>query len=426
MADPLSIASGIAGLLALADLVFDHLMKYARSVKHAENEIRQLADELNVLGGTLNSLARLADAVETKRFDNKLRTDHIEACSNTLVEINVSLKKHETSTAKRNALWPFTSRRVEELIKDLSRHKETLTLALSANSMEAMLQLLGQQQAHTAEIITAIKDNTKITSRIREDFKRCKVLDYYLKANPQSNYEMSLHLRHPGTGLWLQRLPEFEHWISMPNSMLWLKGIPGAGKTVLAGAIIEETLNRSTETIPSAFFFCDYKNDTTHSPATILRALVYQLAIQKEEAYTILEQHYQSHNPQCGLPMEPSVESLSTVLQQMAKLYDHVYLTVDGIDECGKYTEEVLETLTMSSQATDNISMALLSRDEDDIRDRLEDVSVSIQIAARKEDVSEYVRAQLGDRIRRRKLRLDDPDLKEEILERLVEGSKGM
>ncbi|KAK6815725.1 hypothetical protein PG987_016491 [Apiospora arundinis] len=426
MADPLSIASGIAGLLALTDIVFDRLIKYGKSVKNAEKEIRQLADEVNLLGGTLNSLARLADSVETKKFDSKLRTHHIEACNNTLAEINMALKKHDSSTAKRNSMWPFTSRHVADLTKDLSRHKGTITLALSANSMEAMLQLLGQDQVHTAEIVAAVKDNTKITSRIREDLERRKVLDYYLKLNPQSNYDMSLRLRHPGTGLWLKRLPEFQHWLSESGSMLWLKGIPGAGKTVLAGAIIEETLNRSTEIVSSAFFFCDYKDDNTHNPETILRALVYQLAIQKEEAYTILEHHYQVHNPETGLPKAPSVESLSAVLQVMIRLYDHVFLTVDGIDECGKHTEEVLETLTAIFKETDNISMALLSRDEDDIHDWLEEVSVSIEIAAHKEDVSEYVRAQLGDRIRRRKLRLDDPTLKGEILERLVKGSKGI
>ena len=426
MADPLSIASGIAGLVTLADIIFDRLMKYAKSVKHAEKEIRRLATEVNLLNGTLTSLSKLADALQNGNFDGRFRIHHIQACKGILQEILAALNKYDSSIALRNAMWPFTTRRIEELIKDLSRHKDTITFALSADSMEAMLQLLGQGKAHTAEIITAIKDNTKITSRIHEDMERRKVLDYYLKSNPQSNYDMSCRLRHSGTGLWLTRLPEFQNWLSAPNSKLWLKGIPGAGKTVLAGVVIEEALNRSTESIASAFFFCDYKNEDTHNPKIILRTLIYQLAIQKEEAYAKLEQHYQSHNPQGGLPKAPSTESLCGVLHHMIKLYDRVFLIVDGIDECGKHTEDVLETLTSVPEAIQNISMALLSRDEDNIRDFLKEICVPIEIAAHKEDVSEYVRAQLADRIRRRKLRLDDPGLQEEILERLVEGAKGM
>ncbi|KAK8099893.1 hypothetical protein PG999_010267 [Apiospora kogelbergensis] len=426
MADPLSIASGVAGLVALADIVFVRLMKYAKSVKHAEKEIRKLAIEVNFLDGTLNSLSRLADALQNGTFDGRFRIYHIQACNDTLQEILAALNKYESSVALRNAMWPFTTRRIEELIQDLSRHKDTITFALSADSMEGMLQLLGQGKAHTAEIITAIKDNTKITSRIHEDMERRKVLDYYLKSNPQSNYDMSCRLRHSGTGLWLTRLPEFQNWLSAPNSKLWLKGIPGAGKTVLAGVVIEEALNRSTESTASAFFFCDYKNENTHKPEIILRALIYQLAIQKEEAYTKLEQHHRIHNSQGGLPKALSIDSLCSVLQQMIKLYDSVFLIVDGIDECGEHAEDVLETLTAIPEATHNVSMALLSRDEDNIRDFLEGICVSIEIAAHKEDVSEYVRAQLADRIRRRRLRLDDPGLKEEILERLVEGAKGM
>ncbi|KAK8112255.1 uncharacterized protein PG998_008712 [Apiospora kogelbergensis] len=426
MADPLSIASGIAGLVTLADIVFDRLMKYAKSVKNAEKEIRRLANEVIQLDGTLTSLSKLADALQNGTFDGRFRIHHIQACNDTLQEILAALNKYDSSIALRNAMWPFTTRRIEEFIKDLSRHKDTITFALSADSMEAMLQLLGQGKAHTEKIIDAIKDNTKITSRIHEDMERREVLDYYLQSNPQSNYDMSLRLRHSGTGLWLTRLPEFQNWLSAPNSKLWLKGIPGAGKTVLAGVVIEEALNRSTESTASVFFFCDYKNEDTHKPEIILRALIYQLAIQKEEAYTKLEQHHRYHNSQGGLPKALSIDSLCSVLQQMIKLYDSVFLIVDGIDECGEYAEDVLETLTAIPEATHNVSMALLSRDEDNIREFLEGICVPIEIAAHKEDVSEYVRAQLADRIRRRKLRLDDPGLKEEILERLVEGAKGM
>ncbi|KAK7967901.1 uncharacterized protein PG986_002178, partial [Apiospora aurea] len=426
MADPLSIAASVAGLVTLADLIVIRLIKYGRSAKNAGSESRRLADEVNLLGGTLSSLARLADALKHDAFENKFRMHHIEACNDTLVEIQDSLKKYSSDITKtKRVMWPFTVRRVEELIKDLSRHKETITLALSANSMEAMVQLLADQQGHHAETVAAIKDTTRITSRIHEDMERRKVLNYYLQYNPQSNYDMSLRLRHPGTGRWLTRLPEFQHWLSVPNSMLWLKGIPGAGKTVLAGVVIEEALNKSTKAIPPAYFFCDYKNERTHRIDTILRVLVYQLAIQKEEAYTKLEQHYHAHHSR-GLPKTPSVTSLSGLLQEMARLFSHVFLTVDGIDECGTRADEVLEALTAIMEATDNISMALLSRDEDNIRDCLEDVCVPVEIAAHKEDISEYVRAELGDRIRRRKLRLDDPELKEEIIDKLVEGAKGM
>jgi hypothetical protein len=49
-----------------------------------------------------------------------------------------------------------------------------------------------------------------------------------------------------------------------------------------------------------------------------------------------------------------------------------------------------------------------------------------IEIAAQTEDVALYVMAQIKERTRRGKLRLHDPLLEGEIVERLSKGAKGM
>ncbi|KAK2034811.1 hypothetical protein LX32DRAFT_633950 [Colletotrichum zoysiae] len=426
MSDPLSIAASIAGLVALADVVFGRLVKYGRGVKEAEKEIRELAKEVNLLAGALNSLSRLARTLEDELFDRNLRMHHIEACNETLAEINKKMSKIDKDSIRDRLRWPFSTRRVKEWLEELSQHKDNINLALSANTMDAMLRLLAQEGRHAEEIRTEVKETRQIVSRISQNEQRGRVLDYFLKYNPQQNYEMSRRLRHPRTGLWLTRLPDFQHWLSTPDSKLWLKGIPGAGKTVLAGSIIEAALERSTEATPSAFFFCDYKNTITHSPNTILSALVYQLAIQKEEAYSMLEELYRETHPSTGLPRDPSTKSLERLLKNMTSMYDHVYLVIDGLDECGKLTEDVVDVLVGISDDAENISMALLSRDEDHIQYRLETDFVPIEIAAHKEDITEYVTSEIEERTRNRKLRFDSAELKGEILHGLIDGAKGM
>ncbi|KAL0932846.1 ankyrin repeat protein [Colletotrichum truncatum] len=425
MADPLSIAASIAGLVTLADIVFDRLVKYGRSVKNAEKEIQDLSREINLLGGSLNSLSRLARSLEDELFDKNLRIHHIEACNATLAEMDKKLKKLD-NPLKQKLMWPFKTELVKGWLEELSRHKENINLALSANSMDAMLRLLAQEERHHAETLSELKETRQINSRIQQDAKRRKVLEFFLKYNPQKNYDMSLQLRHPRTGLWLNPLPEFQHWLSTPNSRLWLKGIPGAGKTVLAGSIIQAVLAESTETKASAFFFCDYKDSSTQAIETILGALVYQLAIQKEEAYEMLERYYQELHPLRGLPKSPNAIGLERLLKEMIELYGQVFLVIDGLDECGKLTEDVVDTLFDISEETENVSMALLSRNEDEIRDRLEEDFVTIEIAAHKEDITEYVTAEIEERIRNRRLRIDGPDLKGEILDGLINGAKGM
>jgi ketopantoate reductase len=49
-----------------------------------------------------------------------------------------------------------------------------------------------------------------------------------------------------------------------------------------------------------------------------------------------------------------------------------------------------------------------------------------IEIAAQNADVQLYVRAELKDRIQKRKLRIRRQDLEEEIIEALIAGAQGM
>ena len=55
-------------------------------------------------------------------------------------------------------------------------------------------------------------------------------LPHYLTHNALANARM------PGLGQWLLETPEFIQWKqgNIPNNTLWLRGVPGAGKTYLA------------------------------------------------------------------------------------------------------------------------------------------------------------------------------------------------
>lgn len=140
----------------------------------------------------------------------------------------------------------------------------------------------------------------------------------------------------------------------------------------------------------------------------------------------MLEQYYSEIHPNDGLPKQPSRKRLQKVLRKMLELFDHTYLIIDGLDECGKSTDEVVESLSDISEDAHNVSIALLSRDEDEIRSRLEDDFTPIEIAAHKGDITEYVTAEIEERIRTEKLRMDSLDLKREILRGLIDGAKGM
>ncbi|KAF2813532.1 uncharacterized protein BDZ99DRAFT_381646, partial [Mytilinidion resinicola] len=436
MADPFSavgLAGSIAGLVALSDLLFRALIRFGREVKSAKKDVESVASEIRNLSGTLHNLSLLASAFDDDQ--PSFRLDHVAACRQTIVQIQTHVDKaladfngaNKGKSFARRPLWPYSSKETKTLLEVVSRHKATITLALSADSMKAMLQCLSSQ-SDMGEALEEIKKSVKnITTRITIDKQRQQILDFFLLVNPQPNLETSVRLRHPMTGLWLTNGLGFQQWLDLPNSRLWLSGIPGAGKTVLAGSIIQESIQRATASTSQAccFFFCDYKNEKTQNVVTILGSLASQLGRQSDAAYTLIEEYYEELHPHRANPSTPEASKLQSLLESMTDTFDKVFVVVDGLDECGD-DPEVVETLSSLAQNSPSISMALLSRNESHIWECLDGEYEHLDIAAQSGDIQLYVGAELEARIRRGRLRLNNMTLKDEILHRLVIGAQGM
>lgn len=437
--DLLSLSASIAGLVSLADVVFRAVFKYTRAVKDASKEVQTLSDEIIGLITMLKSLEALALAFEYDgdKIDPLLRARHLDQLRQVLRKIEVKVMKplERFEQSKLDGVmwrlkWPFTSSETKQLLDDLTRHKSTVTMALSADSMRGIQSLLsknaelGKEVSELSEIIAKIEINTQITV---ED-KQQRILDYFMKISPQPNLEMSVKLRHSMTGLWLTNSPEFTEWLENPGSRLWLSGIPGAGKTVLAGSVIQEALSRSytTKDVSVGFFFCDYKDRDTWDPTNVLGAIASQLARQKAEAFEILQNYYNELHPKNGLEKTPDPDELRIKIGEMSQMFNQTIVIVDGLDECGDTTDDVVDILVELAEYDTTVSMATLSRDHDNIRYRLEESFTHITIAAHSEDVRLYVGAELDHRIRTQQLRLASVAMKDEIAETLIQRADGM
>lgn len=439
MSDPLSVSASIAGLISIAEPVFRAVFRYARAAKNAKGDIQALADEINALTTILRSLQALALELEAEgdAFDPVLRIHYLNHYKKTLDKIKQRVEKATDSFNRsrlesigRQLKWPFSASETEELLSELSRHKETITVALSADSMHK-LQLslskvdeLGKQASSIIEAAKKIQINTQIDI----DDRKQRVLDYFMKVNPQPNLEMSIKLRHAMTGLWLTESPPFSQWLETPGSKLWLSGIPGAGKTVLAGSVIQEAFAHSytVDEVSVGFFFCDYKNAATWDAANILGAVASQLARQKNEAFDILQGYYDELHPPRGLSKTPGPEELRARIGKMSELFGQTIIIIDGLDECGDSTDVVVEILTELAAYAAKVSMALFSRDHYNIRFRLESNFEHIPIAAHTEDIKLYVGAELEKRIRTRQPQPTNMEIKDEIFETLVNRAEGM
>ena len=437
MTEPLSVAASIAGLVTLADIIFGRTCKYAKAVKKAPHDMSALSSEINALYGTLQRLRLVTCQFEEELFNSTVRTEHLHSCYQTLEKIRAKLGEYHAPELESHCLdrmakrlrWPFTSSEVKVLISEIGRHKQTLDLALNVDNISGLLAVLSRQQdiRDTVEDIRIlVKDRCEAETRIAMSNDRRHILRSFGKVDPQERYRMSRRLWHPATGLWLTEGPEFQNWLTSANARLWLYGIPGAGKTVLAALVIDEALRKSNPNTAVAFFYCDYKASETQEPHAILTSLAGQIAKQDEQSFEKLCDFYEIHNPERRDDTKYDLETLRDLIINLTSSFNNAMIIVDALDECGANTIQAVDLLaSLGEQEKTNIRTLFLSRDEPDIRERLE-YYTHIPIAARSSDLRLYVGAEIESRMRNKTLLIKDDSLKECIMERLVEGAEGM
>lgn len=83
-----------------------------------------------------------------------------------------------------------------------------------------------------------------------------------------------------------------------------------------------------------------------------------------------METYYDELKSKPQLAAEPTTGKLIEVLYRMCELFSQVYLIIDGLDECDKPVDSIVESLVIISlsQRRKIISMSLVSRDEVPIR----------------------------------------------------------
>ncbi|KAH7196516.1 uncharacterized protein B0J16DRAFT_390429 [Fusarium flagelliforme] len=444
MAEPVSIAASIAGIISLTDTVFRYAFRYSRSVAGAKEDIQRLSEEINSLSAVLRILRALACDLQAQgqEFDCALRVDLLAECERTFEKLKKRLNKagddlsgpSKLQALARQLKWPFSASETKELLADVSRYKNTISLAASADSMRQLQLLLSKQSDRFDKIDQALEkasQKIEISTQILVNREKKAVLDFFMhpSLNPQRNLDQSIKWRQPTTGTWLLESEELKQWYSTPGSRLWLKGIPGGGKTVLAGAVIQEALTRAlsaSSTIGVAFFFCDYKNEATQSPVNILGSIAYQIALQKDEAFEELNNYYQELHPERSLTQSPDTDELRATISRMSKQFDHLYIIIDGVDECRDEVEDVAAAVHDLAEFSDNNSTALFSRDEAEIEAALDGDFRHVAISARTEDIEKYIRAEMMLRESNGRLVVKDLTVKDKIEEQLVRRAKGM
>ncbi|TIA06448.1 hypothetical protein D6C80_10320 [Aureobasidium pullulans] len=157
-------------------------------------------------------------------------------------------------------------------------------------------------------------------------------------------------LRHQGTGQWLLNSTFYLSWEERLDRFIWLHGLSGCGKTVLASSIIHR-LNSASPSRALAFFYFDVNGGGQQTVVQMLRTLLSQLCSRPSINLDRLQTLYNT----CGKgTSSPSIDQLSDTLKDIISLSGQVTVVIDALDECDEPSEVIswLEDLLEANYST--------------------------------------------------------------------------
>ncbi|RJE17605.1 Ankyrin repeat protein [Aspergillus sclerotialis] len=380
MAEPLAIASGIAGLLSLGIQVTQSLIRFYTTYKDQDTDLAKVTRNLD----NLQSIFRALDvAVEERRsqVDTQDLLQEVEKavrkCEEIITELQSECDKfHKDSAAGvkdrirvsgRRAAYLFRKSTLQKLEEDISDVRENLSFALD------VLQLKSQSQIQDG--IAGVKSLVERTNASQVSLTiRC-----WLTAPDVSlNHNAMCAKCHRSTGLWFVNGRQFLTWLEERNSFLWLNSFAGCGKSVLYSTAIQHT--------------DEAKQDDNY----MLRTLLLQLSVQLQDGERGLEQLNALYKS--GSPL---VDVLLDSLRRFLGRFRDSYIFLDALDESPReYKREGVLTAiqVIRSWSISGVYLLVTSRNKLDIRESLgasRDQDLSLRNSEIDRDIVNFVSYQL-------------------------------
>ncbi|KAL4736686.1 hypothetical protein BDV11DRAFT_211045 [Aspergillus similis] len=361
MADPLSIASGVAGLLSLGIQVTQSLINFYSTYKDQNSNLIQITKNSENL---LDIFTALDDALQSRRprIDDQELVACIDrsigGCNEIIKELEAECHKfQDTSTtgfkgriqsAGRRVAYPFRKSTLQKLEEDISEIRENLSLALEVLQLKSNNTL--QEDLSELKLLLEHINATHISSEIRA---------WLMAPDATSDHNAACEKHHTGTGIWFLEGHHFRNWLMERNSFLWVNGFAGCGKSVLCSTAIQFTFHETQRRrdVGIGFFYFSFSDKSKITASGMLRALLLQLSAQLKDGEKDLQQMHATY-----VSGTPPVEALLNSLQNTISRFHDTYILLDALDETIK---------TMQQWHLPGFHLLVTSRDELDIRQTL-------------------------------------------------------
>ena len=229
---------------------------------------------------------------------------------------------------------------------------------------------------------------------------------------------------------WVLDNEDFQRWRTDDQSrLLWIKGDPGKGKTMLLCGIIDEIQGEGSSTEPLSYFFCQATDSRINTATAVLRGLIYLLIKQCPS----LISHVRARYDQAGRGLFEDTNAwvaLSDIFANMTQdpKGENAYLIVDALDECVIELPNLLDLIVRSLSFSSHLKWIVSSRNWSDIEERLQEqnekATLSLELNAKSvsKAVNKYVEHKVNHLTQTKRY---DDSIKTSVQEYLLSNANG-
>ncbi|KAJ7291254.1 ankyrin repeat-containing domain protein, partial [Mycena rebaudengoi] len=243
-----------------------------------------------------------------------------------------------------------------------------------------------------------------------------KIIDWLSPANFFLQQETIFGRRQVGTGEWLLVDDRFKRWKTGSGGILWGRGAPGAGKTVLASIVVDHLVESHTDdNIGVACIYLNHKETHEQTTSNLLASIWGQLVLGKPIASTsLVHKLFQKHSKKRTKP-EPA--QIHEVVRLAITEWSRVYIVVDALDETPEDNWQYL--LNYLTDMGPDVYLMLTSRYDVSLPNITAEM---FDIRVPEEDIQKYVEHQINVRLSV----TTSSQLCKEIIAKILENAGGM
>ncbi|KAH0424507.1 vegetative incompatibility protein het-e-1 [Colletotrichum camelliae] len=149
---------------------------------------------------------------------------------------------------------------------------------------------------------------------------------------------------------WILNNEDFQQWRSgFRNRLLWIRGDPGKGKTMLLCGIVDE-LQKEKSAYQPIYFFCQATDSNLNTASAVLRGILYLILKKKPQLVKDLRETHDYYDRQLFESSNGRDILCDMVVGVLAdESFHNAVIVIDALDECTTGVDKLIDFINKLS-----------------------------------------------------------------------------